>query len=174
MDDQTRQLKQEQNLVSQLRFQITANEDTINRMSQDTDQLVQQFIQKKDQHKQQLRDQKQKMIDQVTEIDRQHTALISKLTQEKEEAERALMEAQNQLQQAQTVANNAAEVAQDTAKNELGSLMKAEVAKLKQKHEAKEKRFKDAIQQLGTELNEQKASEEAFKAETEQKVEQLR
>ena len=52
--------------------------------------------------------------------------------------------------------------------------MKAEVAKLKQKHEAKEKRFKDAIQQLGNELTEQKANEEAIKAEAEQKVEQLR
>ena len=49
--------------------------------------------------------------------------------------------------------------------------MKAEVAKLKQKHEAKEKRFKDAIQQLGTELSEQKANEEVLKAEGEQKVE---
>ena len=56
------------------------------------------------------------------------------------------------------MAENAAAAAQDTAKNELGSLMKAEVAKLKQKHEAKEQRFKDAIQQLGAELNELKAN----------------
>ena len=69
------------------------------------------------------------------------------------------------------MAENAAAAAQDTAKNELGSLMKAEVAKLKQKHEAKEQRFKDTIQQLGAELNELKANEEALKAEAEQKVE---
>ena len=36
-----RQLKQEQNAHSQLKFDLTEKEDTINRMGQDTDQLVQ-------------------------------------------------------------------------------------------------------------------------------------
>ena len=73
-DELNRWLKQEQNTISQLRFELTAKDDTINRMGQDTDQLVQQFIQKKEQFKTQLKTQKAKMIEQVTEIEKLNRA----------------------------------------------------------------------------------------------------
>ena len=97
-DDAQRQLKSEQNQLSELRYTLVAKDDQINRMSQDMDQLVQQFIQKKDQYKTQLKTQKQKMIDQVTQMDQQNRTEIESLTKAKQELERGLQECSKQLQ----------------------------------------------------------------------------